>query len=266
MTQITSSATITRLKRLFASYGVPEQIVTDNATTFMSDEFQQFARRNGILHTTGAPRHPATNGLAERYVSTFKSGMKKLAREDLSIEDKVSHFLLRYRTTPNSTTGESPADVFLKRHVRTRLDFLKPNIQETVRRKQYLQKEGHDRKALDRQFDVEEQVYLRNTAGDTPRWIPGVITQQSGPVSYKVRGAATDQEYRRHGDQLRPRYSAGLPDLQPEGVAEETGPMESSFGASPAPELSDPAEPPDPAAVTLRRSQRTQKAPQRYQD
>ena len=78
-------------------------------------------RRNGILHTTGAPRHPATNGLAERYVATFKAGMKKLANDKLSIDDKVSHFLLRYRTTPNSTTGESPADMFLKRHVRTRL-------------------------------------------------------------------------------------------------------------------------------------------------
>uniref|UniRef100_A0A3B3TFN7 Gypsy retrotransposon integrase-like protein 1 n=1 Tax=Paramormyrops kingsleyae TaxID=1676925 RepID=A0A3B3TFN7_9TELE len=149
MAHATSTATITRLKRLFAAYGVPEQIVTDNATTFMSDEFQQFVRRNGILHTTGAPRHPARNGLAERYVSTFKTGMKKLMREDLSMEDKISHFLLWYRTTPNSTTGESPADLFLKRHVRTRLDFLKPSIGETVRRKQYRQKEEHDRHATE---------------------------------------------------------------------------------------------------------------------
>lgn len=35
MTHITSTATITRLKRLFASYRVPEHIVNDNATTFM---------------------------------------------------------------------------------------------------------------------------------------------------------------------------------------------------------------------------------------
>lgn len=56
MAQITSSATISRLRRLFASYGLPEQVVTDNATTFMSDEFQLFMKRNGILHTTGAPR------------------------------------------------------------------------------------------------------------------------------------------------------------------------------------------------------------------
>uniref|UniRef100_A0AAV2L3W8 ribonuclease H n=1 Tax=Knipowitschia caucasica TaxID=637954 RepID=A0AAV2L3W8_KNICA len=40
----------------------------------------------------------------------------------------------KYRTTPNCTTGQSPADLFLHRHVRTRLDFLKPNTKETVRR------------------------------------------------------------------------------------------------------------------------------------
>lgn len=77
MSQITLQATVTRLKRLFASYGLPEQIVTDNATTFISEEFQTFVKQNGILHTTSAPGHPATNGLAERHVQTFKVGLKK---------------------------------------------------------------------------------------------------------------------------------------------------------------------------------------------
>lgn len=273
MTQITSAATITKLKRLFASYGVPEQIVTDNATTFTSDEFQQFVKRNGILHTTGAPRHPATNGLAERYVGTFKAGMKKLAKEDLSIDDKISHFLLRYRTTPNSTTGESPADLFLKRHVRTRLDFLKPCITETVRRKQYRQKEEHDNRAAERQFDVDEQVYLRNTAGENPKWIPGVVKEQTGPVSYKVQGEKTDQTYRRHGDQLRPRFSPDTPEPSPVKEPAQLAEQAEAFSGvePPAPEL--PAaelpmfpEPPDPVAVTLRRSQRTTRLPQRYQN
>lgn len=70
-------ATVTRLKRLFASYSLPEQIVTDNTTTFTSEEFQTFVKQNGILHTTSAPGHPATNGLAERHVQTFKVGLKK---------------------------------------------------------------------------------------------------------------------------------------------------------------------------------------------
>ncbi len=140
MSQITSQATITRLKRLFSAYGLPEQIVTDNATTFTSDEFRRFVKRNGILHTTAAPRHPVTNGLAERYVQTFKMGMKKLNNEQMCIDGKISLCLLHYRTTPSGTTGQSPSDLFLKRHICTRLDFLKPKIHETVRRKQYFTK------------------------------------------------------------------------------------------------------------------------------
>ena len=72
MSQITTQATVTRFKRLFASYGLPEQIVTDNAPTFTSEEFQTFVTQNGILHTTSAPGHRAKNGMAERYVKTFK--------------------------------------------------------------------------------------------------------------------------------------------------------------------------------------------------
>ncbi|XP_051916747.1 uncharacterized protein K02A2.6-like [Hippocampus zosterae] len=269
MSRITSAATITRLKRLFAAQGVPEQIVTDNATTFMSDEFQLFTKRNGILHTTGAPKHPAQNGLAERCIATFKAGMKMLAKEILSVDDKISHFLLRYRTTPNSTTGESPADLFLKRHVRTRLDFLKPSISDTVRRRQYQQKEEHDRQAADRQFDVDDPVYLRNTAGEHPKWIPGVVTQRTGPVSYHVQGE-TDQVYRRHGDQLHLRYPPDILDPGPESATqsaeqEDFDEPESTTPASPAlaPDLPEPLV---PETVTLRRSGRKAQRPLCYRD
>ncbi|XP_027869143.1 uncharacterized protein K02A2.6-like [Xiphophorus couchianus] len=185
MPHITSQATITRLKRLFASYGLPEQIVTDNATTFTSAEFQTFVQ-NGILHTS-APGHPPTNGLAERYVQTFKVGMKKLASKSGSIEDKLSLFLLQYHVTPNYTTGQSPAELFLHRHIRTRLDFIKPNIKETVRRKQYRQKAQHDFTAVDRSFSVDDAVYLRNTGGGVHKWTPGQVVRQTGPVSYEVK-------------------------------------------------------------------------------
>lgn len=88
---------VTKLRRRFASYGLPEQIVTDNATTFTSEEFQTFVKQNGILHATSAPGHPATNGLAERYVQTFKTGMKKLDNTTVNIDDRLSLFLLQYR-------------------------------------------------------------------------------------------------------------------------------------------------------------------------
>lgn len=76
LSQITTQATVTRLRRLFTSYGL--QIVTDKATSFMSGEFQTFGKYKGIQHTTRATGHLASNELAERYVQTFKAVMKKL--------------------------------------------------------------------------------------------------------------------------------------------------------------------------------------------
>ena len=264
MSQITSQATITRLKRLFSSYGLPEQIVTDNATTFTSEEFQTFVKQNGILHTTSAPGHPATNGLAERYVQTFKAGMKKLAKANLDFEDKVSLFLSQYRTTPNTTTGQSPADLFLHRHVRTRLDFLKPCTTAMVRRKQYLQKDQHDRSAADRSFDADDAVYLRSTAGGGHKWIPGLVVRQTGPVSYEVRERDSDTVHRRHGDQLRARVIA---EPVTEGADSQTGrfDVKDCSGSEESVETTrQPAEPLEPEPVAPRRSTRVIKPPKRY--
>ena len=55
---------------MFATHGLPEMLVTDNASYFTSQEFQDFAKLNGIRHVTSAPYHPAPNGLAERAVQT----------------------------------------------------------------------------------------------------------------------------------------------------------------------------------------------------
>ena len=66
----TSSSTIGVLRDLFARFGIPEEIVSDNGTQFVSEDFQAFIRSNGIRHITSALYHPATNGLADRAVQT----------------------------------------------------------------------------------------------------------------------------------------------------------------------------------------------------
>ena len=63
MKSTTASRTIEELRLVFARFGLPEQIITDNGPQFVAEEFQHFAKANGIRHTTVAPYHPRSNGL-----------------------------------------------------------------------------------------------------------------------------------------------------------------------------------------------------------
>ena len=103
----TSQLTIQQLQTIFAHFGLPDTVVTDNGTCFVSSEFEQFLSENGIHHWKTAPYHPATNGLAERNVQILKQGLKKI--KNGSMEERLAKLLFNYRITPQSTTGTSPA-------------------------------------------------------------------------------------------------------------------------------------------------------------
>ena len=118
-------------------------------------EFGDFLKQNGIRHIRTAPYHPASNGLAERAVQTFKEGMKKMSGG--SVETRVSEFLARYRITPQTSTGVSPAELLLGRKPRSRLDLDYPEIGRKVRQSQASQKQAHDWYAKERTMQGGKQ-------------------------------------------------------------------------------------------------------------
>ena len=46
--------TIEKLRILFATHGLPEILVSDNASCFKSEEFGTFMSKNNVRHLTGA--------------------------------------------------------------------------------------------------------------------------------------------------------------------------------------------------------------------
>ena len=199
----TSAATISLLRRSFASLGLPEVIVSDNAANFTSEEFEQFLRKNGVKHVKTPPYHPSSNGLAERAVQTFKEGMRKL--KDGSLETKLSRFLFKYRLTPQSTTGVSPSELMFGRRLRSHLDHVRPEIDRTTRLNQERQKQGHDRRARIREFQVNDLVNAKNY-GPGAAWSPGKITAVHGSMLFEVK-LDDGRIVRKHVDQLRSRVN-----------------------------------------------------------
>ena len=196
MGSTTSAKTIEVLRGLFASHGIPEELVSDNGPQLVSDEFEQFLKLNGIKHTLSAPYHPATNGAAEKSVQTLKYALMKQVvcakSSKLPLHHRLANFLLSYRTTPHTVTGRTPAELFLKRNIHTRFTLLKPDLSKVVEKKQEEQKHHHDNKRVKyREFQSKDKVMVRNfRGGKDDKWIPGVVVRRKGPVNYLVRVGA----------------------------------------------------------------------------
>ena len=119
MKETTAAKTMDALRVMFAAHGLPEELVTDNGPQFVAEDFAMFAKLNGIKHIRCAPYHPASNGLAERFVQSLKMALKASVHDGGSLQRRVLNFLLNYRSTPHATTGVSPSSLFLHRQIRT---------------------------------------------------------------------------------------------------------------------------------------------------
>ncbi|XP_039893254.1 uncharacterized protein K02A2.6-like [Simochromis diagramma] len=186
MPSITSHNTIEVLRGLFASYGLPEELVSDNGPQLVSKEFNQFLELNGIRHTAVPAYHPASNGAAERSVQILKrSLMKNVLEADgkatLPLSHRLANFLIMYRSTPHTVTGRTPAELFLKRQIRTRFSLLKPELSRHMEQKQSEQKRHHDYKTQPvRVFSEGDAVRIRNFRGGGNKMDSGNSSEENG--------------------------------------------------------------------------------------
>lgn len=210
MRSTTSSKTIECLRTLFSSYGLPDQLVSDNGTSFTSAEFHDFVSKNSIKFILTPPYHPESNGAAERAVQEVK---KNLLRQvigqnhtgRISLQHKLDNFLFAYRNTPCTVTGLTPAELFLNWKPRTKLSMLKPNLIGDIEEKRRQQKIAADRhRGKDRFFHEGQKVMVKTVRQEKISWVPGKIIQKRSPVTYLVSVLGKTRFC--HVDHLRPFY------------------------------------------------------------
>jgi hypothetical protein len=211
MNSTTTTATIAVLRQLFSRYGLPLQLVSDNGPQFASRQFEEFLRCNGVKHVKVSPYHPASNGAAERMVQSFKHSWIASRNDKLSADQRITNFLLMYRSTPHATTGRTPARLFMQRELRTRFSLLRPNVDNFVLNKQSTEKAAHDKSSAPREFYTGESVHVKDLVKPNTWW-PGVITQRTAPKSYIV--TLTDGRcWKRHVDHVRSAHVYGADHL-----------------------------------------------------
>lgn len=192
MKNITTAATITVCRKIFSCFGLPMVFVSDHGTQFTSGEFQDFLKKNGIIHKMGAPYHPATNGQAERYVRTIKEKLKNMDCSKTEVELYLSNILLNYRKTVHPATGKSPALMIFNRDVRSRLDMMIPTNSP----------ESHNTNLNPRSLLVGTRVSVREYLHRDVKWRFGNVMNKVGDLHYDVK-LDDGRIWRRHIDQIR---------------------------------------------------------------
>lgn len=227
--EITSQFTINKLREVFARFGLPETIVSDNGTQFTSSNFQKFVQMNKIEHITSAPGHPATNGAAENAVKSFKSGFKSaIADGDISnVDIIIQRYLFDYRTTEHCSTGESPAKIMFGRSLRTRFTLCQPPTVEKNISKALNKQVGHFKGNRELTFEIGELVSIRDLRDPNPKtkkWIPAVVKEILGPRTYVCQEKDGHVLHHRHLNQIHKRTNlpSGSNDTAKSGIGSTT--------------------------------------------
>lgn len=229
MTKTTASVVLF-LRELFARFGLPREVVSDNRPPFTSGEVKKFMEVNGVIHTFTPPYNPASNGAAEGSVKLCKRAIKKAVRDNYDLDTALQAYLMAYRNTVHSTTGVTPAMLLQRRSLRSRLDLLRPGhgVQERVGDKQQQQINNSGGKL--REMDKGETVWLREY-GAKDKWVKGKVEEVLGKRNFRVV-KEDGSSCKRHIDQLKHRTSIGI-------LASPTSSSEQGLSLSPSPRIQD---------------------------
>ncbi|XP_054282085.1 uncharacterized protein K02A2.6-like [Macrosteles quadrilineatus] len=188
-----SAMTMALLENIFSVHGYPSFLVSDNATIFKSEEFINYCKERGIFQKFTAPNHPATNGLAERNIQTLKRRLIAAADDPTPITTKLQNIMFRYRATPLAS-GKTPAELYLNRKIRIRLDTLLPNPKAKLPSKSIAPLRV-------RSLKVGERVQARVHLGNKDIWQFGTVKRKLGQYYYIVE-LDSGRSIKRHINQL----------------------------------------------------------------
>ena len=191
--ETTTNIIIEWLSDLFARYGLPQGILTDNGPQFVSSAFQNFLKEADIHHYTSAVYNPQENGQVEAFNKFLKHGIQAFHSTNQSWKCGLRQLLAAYRATPPSTDVPSPAFRFLNHTFRAPHQ---PNLTQPQRRTLHTSEAKEVGSSPSRPLWTGRSLYKKGEnvltkkphvpKGHSPWSEPKVIEQVLGYYTYKL--------------------------------------------------------------------------------
>ena len=197
------------LRKLFGTFGVPEELSSDGGPEFVANSTLDFLKTWGVKHRKSSAYFPRSNGRAEVAVKS----VKRLLRSNISPSgdldnDRFLRALLQLRNTPDPDSNVSPSQILFGRPLRdaflfsNRLEkYSNPSIhptwreawaaKETALRARYVkssEKLSENSKAL-APLQIGQKCFVQNQFGSAPkRWDrTGLIVERLPHDQYCVK-------------------------------------------------------------------------------
>lgn len=227
----TSAAAIECLRdKLFLKHSVPQTIITDKGSCFISNDFQNFCKNYGIKIKFCSTAHPETNAVCERSHDVFQRCMAKKVTNEKNWDKFVDEVVYSYNITHHKVINMSPFFALYGRNPRLPNENIYPvddsflSETQSVRHKQV--KEQAYRNTIEAQvknkkdFDKKHRE-LNLYPGDLvaikisqkipgkvqkwqKRWIaPFKVLEQIGPITYKLIDNRPLSERPNRGKEIR---------------------------------------------------------------
>ena len=217
--RVDNQSVLEAMMEIFASYGIPRVLLTDQGSVFTSKLTKTMCDQFGIKKVQTSPYHPQTDGALERWHACLKGMMKRSQCQLKKWDKELKYLLFAYRSTPHVVTGYAPFTLMYGRDVRGPLEILQEawldgdtepalvsdwlavvkaklgTMSEVVSEKERISKAKmksyYDKSAKVRHFDPGEMVLV---------WKPGIhskfgaswdgpyqVESKVSPVTYKIQ-------------------------------------------------------------------------------
>ncbi len=231
----TTSEAISALRdQLFPKHSFPYQIIVDQGSCFVANEFKEFCKANGIKLKFCSTAHPQTNAVCERAHDVFQRSMaKKVLKNQKDWDKKVPEIVHAYNITEHRIIKMSPFYCLYGRHPRIPTDNTLP-VSETYIEEDFFDSRSRAREAqktayirtinaqnLSKEHFDEHHPPLNLSPGDVvclkvtqkvkgrvqkwePKWIgPFEVLEKIGPITYRVKDVRPHDERPLHGKSIR---------------------------------------------------------------